>query len=83
MTDSPDVGYITCPFLVQCIGSEILIQQVRRNIESMVAVGCGFIFAGSDNLYPILPHQAPYATVPDTQPQFLQLLGHPGPPIAL
>ena len=49
----------------------------------MIAVGCCLVFSGSDNLYPIVPHQAPHAAVPYVQPQFLQFLGHPGPAVAL
>ena len=33
----PDIAYVTCPFLVGAISSKVLIQQVGRNVERVVA----------------------------------------------
>ena len=34
----PDIGNVTCPFLVRLICNEVSVQQVGRNVELMVAV---------------------------------------------
>jgi hypothetical protein len=35
----PDIGDVTCPFLVRVICNEVPIPQVGRNVEFMIAVG--------------------------------------------
>jgi hypothetical protein len=91
----PNVGYISRPFLVRGIpcpavhvymrerGREILIQQIGGDVKGMIAVGRNLEFSGSDNLYVIVPHQAPHTPVAYTQPQFLQLFSHPRAVVAL
>lgn len=54
---------------------EILTQQVGRNIESVVAVDCDFVFVNFDNFYPISPASSALRTG-------LQILGYPTPPVA-
>ena len=75
--------YITSPFLVRAIRSDILIQQVGRDVERMVAICCGLVFLGPDDLDAVLAHQTAHTPVTDVQPQLLQLFGHPWPSIAL
>ena len=79
----PDVADVSGPFLVGAVRREILIQQVGSNVERVIAVCRRLILLGSDNLDTILTHQTAHAPVPNPQPQFLQLLGHPWSPIAL
>ena len=43
----PDVADVACPFLVWLIRCEVTIQQVRRNVELVVAIGRDLVFAGS------------------------------------
>jgi hypothetical protein len=65
-------------FLVGAISQEILNQQVGRDVERVVAVRRRPVFMSPDILDTILTYQTTNATVPDPQPQFLQLFGHPG-----
>jgi hypothetical protein len=44
----PDTGYVTGPFLIWGIGSEILVQQVWGDMEDVVAAGCHLVFAYSE-----------------------------------
>jgi hypothetical protein len=64
-------------------GREILIQQIGRNVERVVAVSRGLVFLGSDGLDVVLTHQTTYASVPDLQSQLLQFFGHTRAAIAL
>ena len=48
----------------------------------MIAIRRRLVFAGPDNLDRVLVHQAAGAPVPHSQPQLLQLFGHPGAAIA-
>ena len=59
----PNVADITSPLLVGRISVEVAIQQVWRDIELMIAVGCCLVFAGSDDGYAVLAHQ-PADTAP-------------------
>jgi hypothetical protein len=45
----PDIGDVTCPFLVWLICNEVSVQQFGRNVELMVAVRRHLVFAGSDH----------------------------------
>ena len=56
---------------------------VGRDVERVIAIGSSLVFAGSDDLDPVLAHQPPNPAVSNVQPQFLQFLGHPGPPVTL
>ena len=71
-------------FWLGAISRDVLIQQIGRNVERVIAVGrhpptgrvfveCprGLVFLGSDDLDAILSHQTANATVPDIQVQFL------------
>ena len=72
----PDVADVTRPFLIGLISSEIALQQVRRDVERVVAVCLGFEFTCSFNDNPILTHQPTNTLVPHFDPNFLQFFGH-------
>ena len=61
----PDVAYITGPFWVRAIRSEVLIQQVGRDVERAIAIRRRRVFMGPDDLDVILAHQTAYAPVSD------------------
>jgi len=73
----PDIGNITRPFLVWLVGMEVPIQPVGYNVEAMMAIGCCFVFLGSDHIDTIIPHQSPHAPMPNAQAGLFQLLRHP------
>jgi hypothetical protein len=79
----PDVGDITSPLLVRGIRREILIQQIRRDIEGVIAVRRDFRFTSSDNLDPVLTHQTADSAMPDWLAQVPQLFRHARAPITL
>ena len=67
----PDIGYIARPFLVWGISREVLVQQIRRNVERVVTVRLSLVFLGRDDLDVVFTHQAANASVPDLQSQLL------------
>ena len=78
----PDVTDIACPFLVWSICCELTIQQVRRDVERVVAV-CGRLeFMCPFNDDPVLAHQPPDPPMTDIDPNLLQFFGHSWPAIA-
>ena len=79
----PDIGYVARPLLVWAIRSEILVQQIGRNVRCVVAVSRGLVFLGSDGLDVVLMHQTAYTSVPNLQSQLLQFFVHTGAAIAL
>ncbi len=78
----PHIAYVTGPLLVRLIRTEVLVQQARRDVEGVVAVGRYLVFLRSLNPYSIFPHQTPRPTVADVQAKLLQLFGHSGTAIA-
>ena len=54
----PNITGIARPVLVRQICVEVTVEQVRCDIEFMVAVGCNFVFAGPHDRYAGLAHQA-------------------------
>ncbi len=48
---------VSCPLLVWSGCRKILIQQIGRDVERVIAVRSGLIFLGSDNLDAIITHQ--------------------------
>jgi hypothetical protein len=42
----PNRGYVRCPFLIEGIRCKVLFQQIRRNGQCMMAIGCGLVFPG-------------------------------------
>ena len=79
----PDVADITRPFLVRHGCREVAVQQVRCDVECVVAVGGRLEFTCSFNDYPVLTHQPPDTALPHIDADLLQLFGHPGAAIAL
>ena len=78
----PDVADIARPFLVGPIRRDVTIQQVRRNIERVVAVRRRFEFPRSFNDNPVLTHQPSNPAMPNIDTDLLQLFGHSWPAIA-
>lgn len=79
----PDIADVASLFLVWTIRREILLQQVRRNVERVIAVQCSLVFLRSDDFDAILTHQTAHKAVPDAQPRLLLFFSHPGPHLAL
>jgi len=59
----PDIADINHPLLIGSIRREVPIQQVRCNVELVIAVRRNLVFARSDNGYAVLAHQSPDPTV--------------------
>ena len=78
----PDITDINNPFLVGPIRYKVAVQQVRRDIELVIAIRSHLVFARSDHRYTVLAHQSANTPMTDFQPQFFEFLCHPGPPIA-
>jgi hypothetical protein len=72
----PDISDVTYLFLVRSISVEVPFQPIGRNIEAMIAVGFGFVFASSDNTKAIATHQATHTAMSNAQADLLQLLRH-------
>lgn len=73
---------ITCPFLVRPGRRDILIEQVGRDIEGMIAVGGALVFPCSYGTNTVLFHQPADPPLADRQAQFLKFRRHAGTPIA-
>lgn len=65
------------------IRREVLLQQIGRDVELMIAVRGDLVFMGSDDRYSVLAHQSSDAAVTNFQTNLLQLLGHPRPTITV
>ena len=78
----PYVADIACPFLIRLFSREVPIQQVRRDVELVVAIRRDLVFAGPYDRYAVLTHQPAYTAVPDIQADLLQLFRHQWPTIA-
>ena len=78
----PDTGDVAGPFLFALAHSKILLQEIWRDVECVVAVGSCFEFMGSHDANRVLPHQTSHPSVPDTQAQLVQFFRHSGPTIA-
>ena len=72
----PDIGYITRQLLFRATRREVTIQQVRRDIELMIAIGRCLVFTRADNRNVILLHQSTDAPMADIQTKLFQLFGH-------
>ena len=79
----PDVAYITGSFLVRAIRSEVLIQQVGRDVKRVIALRRSSIFLGPDDLNAVITHQTAHTPVPNLHSQLLQLFGYPWPSVTL
>ena len=78
----PNVTVVARPLMVWRICDKVPIQQVRRYVELMVAVGCHLLFAGPDHGYSALTHQTTNTTMANIQTDLLQLFSHPWPTVA-
>jgi len=77
----PNIANVTRPFQVWPVCCEVPIQQVRRNVELVVAIGCELVFTHSHNRYVVLAHQTANATMANIQTDFFQLFRQPWPTI--
>ncbi len=59
----PDITDISRPFLVGSVGMEITVQQVGRDVETVIAVSGNLVFPGSDHSKAIVTHQTAYTSV--------------------
>lgn len=78
----PNVADVASPLLVWLTCSEVPIQQVRRNVELVVAIRCDLVFAGSHDRHTVLTLQMTDTTMADIQASLLQLFCHARPTIA-
>src|ERR671911_914744 len=72
----PDVRDIRVPILVRTVCREVLLEQVGRDREGVMAVGGAFEAVLLPGLETILAHQPGGAASPDRQALVLQLAGH-------
>lgn len=63
----PDVADVTGPFLVWLIRCEVTIQQVRRNVELVIAVDRDLMLTRTHHRDAVLTHQPANTAVPDVQ----------------
>ena len=78
----PDIADVASPCLVRLICFEVAIQQVRGDVERMIAV-CGRLeLARSFNGDRLFAHQTPNPAWPHIDADLLQLFGHAGPAVA-
>ena len=69
-------GDVARPLLVRPARLEVLLQEIRRDVEDVVAVGGGFELPCPHNLDAVLAHQPPHTTLANLQTQLIQLLRH-------
>src|SRR6056297_3390124 len=78
----PDIADVTRPFPVRAGCREVPVQQVRCDVEAVVAVRGRLELPVPSNRNAVVTHQASDAAVADWQAQLFQLLGHAWPAIA-
>lgn len=57
-------------------------QEIRRDIEGVIAVGRALELAAANDANAVLAHQTAHAALADPQAKLVQLLGHARPAIA-
>jgi hypothetical protein len=57
-------------------------QQIWRDVELVITVGRGLMFARSDHKYTVLAHQTANSAVTDIKANLFELLSHAWPTIA-
>ena len=72
----PDIADVTGPFLVRVLCGEVPIQQVRRDVEAVVAARGRLEFLVSLHGYAVLAHQHGNTTMTGIQAQFFQFFRH-------
>ncbi len=63
----PDVGDVARPPLVRPARLEVLLQEIRRDVEDVVAVGGGLELPCPHNLDAVLAHQPPHTALANLQ----------------
>ena len=72
----PDIGDVACALLVRPARSEVLLQEIRRDVEGVIAVGRALELSAADDLDAILAHKSPDTALADADAQLIQLLSH-------
>ena len=72
----PDIGDVACSLLVRPARSEVLLQEIRRDVEGVIAVARALELSAADDLDAILAHKSPDTALADAEAQLIQLLSH-------
>ena len=59
-----------------------MLQEIRRDVEQVIAVGGALELPRSNDLNAVLAHQTPDAALANPQAQLVQFLGHARPAVA-
>lgn len=78
----PDIGDVACPLLVWPARGEVLLQEIRRDVEGVIAVGRALELPAADDMDAVLAHQPAHPALADADAQLVQLLGHARPAVA-
>ena len=78
----PDIGDVARPLLVRPARGKVLLQEIRRDVEGVVAVGGALELPAADDLDAVLAHQSAHTALADADAQLIQLLGHARPAVA-
>lgn len=78
----PDIGDVACPLLVRPARLEVLLQEILRDVEGVIAVGRALELSAANDLNAILAHKSPDTALADADAQLLQLLRHAGSTVA-
>ena len=76
-----DIADVTRPFLVGAIRREVPVQQVRCDVEAVVAVRGRLELLVPPDLYPVLFHQSANPAMTHSQSQPFQFFRHPWHPV--
>ena len=74
----PDIGDVARPLLVRPARGKVLLQEIRRDVEGVVAVGGALERAAADDLDAILAHKSPDTALSAMNAQLIQLPGDAG-----
>ena len=74
----PDIADVTGPFPVRAVCADVPVQQVRRNIEAVVAIRGRLKLLVSLHHNAVLTHQTANPAMANIKAKFLQLFGHSG-----
>ena len=72
----PDISDVARPLLVRPARGKVLLQEIRRDVEGVIAVGGALELSAADDLDAILAHKSPDTALADADAQLIQLLGH-------
>ena len=72
----PHVADVARPFPVGPVRCKVPVQQIRRDVEGVVAICGHLVFLRPFDPYAVLAHQPTNAAMADVQTELLQLFGH-------